>query len=109
MKGPDSTCAGREQGGKYAFICMTLMKVEITHNVPGTASEPPDYSTGRSIGGARSAVLAVQAVIHCLAVRGFGGTPGGPRCQFRLGNDSVALPMSLLLADIITRGQSEFL
>lgn len=43
------------------------------------------------------APLSFRAVIHCLAVRGFGGTPCGPRCHFRLENDTVALPVSLFL------------
>lgn len=42
------------------------------------------------------ATLAFRADIHCLAGKVFGGTPGGPRCQFRHKNGRVTLPMSLL-------------
>lgn len=72
------------------------MKAEITNNVSGTGDEILDYSIGRLMKAVYWS-LSFQAVIHCHAVGEFGGTPRGPRCQFRLGNDNVTLPMSFIL------------
>lgn len=86
---------------KNPFISKNQMKVEITNNVPGTESER-DLIIPLAVQSKLCMVaVSFQAVVHCLAVREFGGTPGGPRCQFRLENDDVTLPVSLLHAHSI--------
>lgn len=75
-----------------AFIRTIWMKAEMTNNVPWIGAEVPDYSSGRPI-------KAVRGVLDpsCRLVSRCQGTHWGPRCQFRLENDKVALPMALLV------------
>lgn len=75
-----------------AFIRTIWMKAEMTNNVPRIGAEVPDYSSGRPI-------KAVRGVLDpsCRPVSRCQGTHWGPRCQFRLENDNVALPMALLV------------